>query len=63
MKQFWASDPLNFALGAASVGVLLGLIVPVTRLERETIPAAVDAVRATLQEGSANGHAAADGTS
>jgi hypothetical protein len=63
MKQLWASDPLNFALGATSIGVLLGLIVPVTRLEREGIPAAVDAVRATLQESSANGLAAANGTS
>ena len=50
MKKMWEGDPLNFALGATSVGFLIGLMLPVTRLERERLPAAVDAVRSTLKE-------------
>ncbi len=50
MKNAWQRNPLNFALGAASVGFLIGLLVPVTRLESENIPAAVDLVRSSLAQ-------------
>jgi hypothetical protein len=49
--KIWERDPLNFALGAVAAGFLLGLLVPVTRLEAERLPAAVDAVRNTLDAG------------
>ncbi len=63
MKKLYEGDPLSFALGATSVGFLLGLIVPVTRLERERLPAAVDAVRSTLQDGgSGNGSNGSNGS-
>jgi hypothetical protein len=40
MKNAWQRNPLNFALGAASVGFLIGLLVPVT----------VDLVRSSLAQ-------------
>jgi hypothetical protein len=49
--KMWERDPLNFAMGATAAGFLLGLLVPVTRLEAERLPAAVDAVRNTLDAG------------
>jgi len=61
MKKMWEGNPFNFALGAAAVGFLLGLIVPVTRLESERIPAAVDAVRSSLQESAAAGSSVSNG--
>jgi hypothetical protein len=58
----WERNPFNFALGATTVGFLLGLIVPVTRLETEKIPAAVDAVRSSL-EGAGGGSSTGNGNS